>query len=617
MASCPLCGADCDPHLLAQSATLRPAIAAHLHSRHPAWSMEQGACPTCVAETVTQFAARRTVESLHTRTDPPTTFPYYHPDEETVLPQPLRLPAHAGYDGAGITIAFLDSGYYPHPDLSSVTVWPDPPDWPRLNEQELRRVISAVPTRLLDYIDLTDDGQVEGLDAPSLWDGAGDSWHGQMTTAVAAGNGLLSDGDYRGLAPAASILPIKIGRGGGRIPEADILRGLNWLLEEDRWARYGVRVLNVSVGGDFVEPWHVNPVCLAAEELARRGVVIAAAAGNSAREHLLAPAQAPSVITVGGVDDGNRRRALDCAAEIATLALYPHNWSLVGAGHALIRKPEVLALGRWLPSPVLPPSSVFDEMAAIGRLRARLERGGPQLVEIAAHWSAALYDDPVYRRRTGGAPLDWRSDLWRSLRKRMNAHKWIHPYYQHVDGSSVAVAQVSALVAQMIQANPRLTPPRVKALLESTALPLPHTPPERSGAGLIQPARAVAAALRAGDGPLAGLPQSGTRPALWPDAPTVGKGEAAVYVGLWAPHAVAVSVLGSFNGWQPGRLQLARTRGGWWHARLCLPPGRHAYRFWVVSGDSTPPAWLPDPENPIRGESGYRDDHTIAQGATA
>ena len=42
-------------------------------------------------------------------TDPPTTFPYYHPDEETVLGQTARLPDYATFGGQGVTIAFLDS----------------------------------------------------------------------------------------------------------------------------------------------------------------------------------------------------------------------------------------------------------------------------------------------------------------------------------------------------------------------------------------------------------------------------------------------------------------------------------------------------------------------------
>lgn len=34
-----------------------------------------------------------------------------------VIPTPLRLGADSEYTGKGVTIAFLDSGFYPHPDL--------------------------------------------------------------------------------------------------------------------------------------------------------------------------------------------------------------------------------------------------------------------------------------------------------------------------------------------------------------------------------------------------------------------------------------------------------------------------------------------------------------------
>lgn len=609
---CPRCGRAVDARLLAYATTLRPALIHLAQSSIAGWQPGDGLCPDCVMVLVRLLAAQRSPLSLHTTTEPPTTFPYYHPDEETVLSQAARLPRHSGFDGSGVTVAFLDSGFYPHPDLSTDDTWPDAPEWSRLSERDLRRVLAARPLRLVHYVDLTDARQAEGLEQPSLWDGAGDSWHGQMTTTVALGNGLLSGGEYAGYAPAAGVLPIKIGRRGGRIPEDDILRGLNWLLEDDRWQRYGVRVLNVSVGGDYPEPWHLNPVCLAAEELAQRGVFIAAAAGNSELEQLLAPAQAPAVLTVGGIDDGNRRWLPD-GDGASGLRLYPHNWGRVGAGHGLLRKPEVLALGRWLPSPVLPPSPVFDEMVAIAHLRARLRSGGPGLAALAQHWRDALHSDPIYRRRRAGQSADdWRDEMWRALRKRMNAHKWIHAYYQHVDGTSVAVAQVSALAAQMIQANPSLTPGRVKRLIMDTALPLAHLPRERTGAGVIQPTRAVAAAQRAIHGPLTGLPLSATQPETLPDAPKYGAGVRVVYVGLWLPDARGVSVVGAFNGWQPDLWCLAQARPGWWHGMLMLPPGSYLYRFWATHADGSV-AWLPDPENPAQVESGYAAGHSLLQ----
>jgi hypothetical protein len=170
------------------------------------------------------------------------------------------------------------------------------------------------------------------------------------------------------------------------------------------------------------------------------------------------------------------------------------------------------------------------------------------------------------------------------------------------------------VAAQMIQANPALTPTQVRTLILETALPLPHQPAERTGAGVIQPTRAVAAAMRAGGGPLAGLPMSATSPAIWPAAPQHGQGTGQHYVGLWAPKASAVSVVGDFNGWQPGTWPLLSIRDGWWHATLALPPGRHPYRFWVEYDDGYDGAggeWLPDPENPARTESGYRSDHSL------
>ena len=616
MAFCPRCGAATDPRMLALATTLRPAVAELAGRAMPGWSPSRGLCPTCAATFAHQVAAQRSAEPLHTTTEPPTTFPYYHPSEETVLSQPQRLPDHTGYDGAGVTVAFLDSGYYPHPDLMVDATWPDLPDLSRLDDQALAKTLAAprggnplgAPARLIHYVDLTDQGCREGLDTPSLWDGAGDSWHGQMTTAIAAGNGLLSGGRFRGYAPGASLLPIKIGRKGGRIPEEDILAGLNWLLAEDRWQRYGVRVVNVSVGGDFDEPWQENPVCPAAEELSRRGALVVAAAGNRGWAQLLAPAQAPAVLTVGGVDDANRRWSPLNPDEVAGLSLYSHNYGVVRQGRSRIVKPEVLALGRWLPSPVLPPSPVFAEMEAIAHLRARLQAGGPDLGVLAAHWVTALHDDPVYRREHPGGADAWRVEMERALRKRMNAHKWVHAHYQHVDGTSVAAAQVSALAAQVFHANSGLNAAQVKEIIVSTALALPHLPPERTGAGLIRPTRAVAAALRAS--PLTGLPLSGTQPKRPPQMPVSGVGDGvAVYFGMWSPQARAVSVVGEFNGWTPDAMPLTCTRGGWWHGRVSLPPGRHVYRFWVE--DDSGGDWLADPENPARAESGYVDDHTV------
>jgi len=48
-----------------------------------------------------------------------------------------------------------------------------------------------------------------------------------------------------------------------------------------------------------------------------------------------------------------------------------------------------------------------------------------------------------------------------------------------------------------------------------------------------------------------------------------------------APGASQVSVVGSFNGWDPATHRLTRTHGGDWSTTIFLPAGRAVYCFWV------------------------------------
>ena len=152
---------------------------------------------------------------------------------------------------------------------------------------------------------------------------------------------------------------------------------------------------------------------------------------------------------------------------------------------------------------------------------------------------------------------------------------------------------------------------------------------------MLQPRVAVAKALRAAGGPLAAYPHSGTRLSSaqmqtlglqlaelpnWAEAgrvkiATPGQPETAVteviYLGIFAPGASAVSLIGSFNNWQPGHSYLTKTAVGWWHCTLALSAGVHAYRFWVERPDEPEGTWLPDYENSAVVESGYRAGHSI------
>jgi serine protease AprX len=360
------------------------------------------------------------------------------------------------------------------------------------------------------------------------------------------------------------------------------------------------------------------------------------------------------VLTVGGVDDRNLRWRSGDSAELRHMELYHHNYGNVAWQHTLLRKPELLALARWLPAPILPPSTVLRESTMIARLRAVLmgedERAAQRLLshwQRAIHGAAADWSGESTGESTGENPeklngemhenghaqaAELMPEVWHALRRRMNAHKWVDPFYQHVDGTSVAVAQVAAVAAQMFAANPALNGDDVRGLLLESALPLPHLLPRQTGAQLLQPASAVAAALRAAGGPLRGLPLSGSRLRddelqKWAAQGTLAvlrleetpNAADLVYFGCYAPDAAGVSLAGSFAQWLPDRLPLRLHGNGWWHAAVLLPKGVHLYRFWVEpqaaaqdpAGGLHAGKWRRDAENTLCVESGYRDGHSV------
>ena len=165
------------------------------------------------------------------------------------------------------------------------------------------------------------------------------SWHGMMTSVVAAGNGHLSDGLYRSIAPEANVVLVKIGKT-GRIPESNIETGLRWVFANKD--KYDIRIVNISAGGDFEQSYLQNSLCQLVEEVVKAGVTVVCAVGNAglAPGHpVLPPASAPSSIAVGGLDDQN---SLDRARR----GMYRSSYGPTIDG---LQKPEVIAPGSGLP----------------------------------------------------------------------------------------------------------------------------------------------------------------------------------------------------------------------------------------------------------------------------
>src|SRR4026208_2216156 len=112
---CPLCNSPLDPDLVAIQPKLEDHIARILGEENPGWEPENGACPECVHSAVEKAIEARSLTSL--RAELLTPFPVYARDEKRLLTTPRRVHANPNFAGRGVTVAFLDSGFYPHPDL--------------------------------------------------------------------------------------------------------------------------------------------------------------------------------------------------------------------------------------------------------------------------------------------------------------------------------------------------------------------------------------------------------------------------------------------------------------------------------------------------------------------
>jgi serine protease AprX len=369
-------------------------------------------------------------------------------DVELALPTPLRVNATPKFTGKGIVIAFLDSGFYPHPDLTQ-------PD-----------------NRILYYADARPERIREnaGFSIPHVT-----SWHGMMTSCACAGNGYMSMYRYAGIAPDAKVVLVKTGNMlNRRIREQDIFRALRWTM--DNAARFGVRIVNISLGGDIPATGKMTPLDQLVEDAVAQGLAVVCAAGNSGGHKLIPPASAPSAITVGGLNDHN---SLDRARH----CLYPTSY---GRGARGVMKPEIIAPAQWVAAPMLPRTRVHNEAQFLWKIERANERDLARILqtkESRARISLETMNRPAH-------------EIKRIMRERMNDQKFIHPHYQHVDGTSFAAPIVSSVAAQMLEANPALRPAQVKQVLIDTAEPLDDVPLEKQGGGVVNAGAAVEAALR-------------------------------------------------------------------------------------------------------------------------
>ena len=311
--------------------------------------------------------------------------------------------------GQGVTVALLDSGVAPVEGLDGAGKIVNGPD--------LSLESGSAALRNLDTFG-----------------------HGTHLAAIIAGEDAVDrdprsggptgakPGDQLGVAPDATLLPLKLATANGSTDVSQVVAALDWVSQHAHDNGMNVRVVNLSFGTDSLQPYQLDPLAAAAENAWRHGVVVVVSGGNEGQQtfRLTDPAMDPYVIAVGA-SDPNQSVAGWKAPSVA---------AFTNSGTA-DRHVDLLAPGRSITSLRDPGSSVDQE-----------------------HPEGLVTGDTSTRLFRGS-------------------------------GTSQAAAVVSGAAALLVQANPSLTPDQVKAALVGTATPLAGVPAVSQGAGQLDVEAAV------------------------------------------------------------------------------------------------------------------------------
>lgn len=384
------------------------------------------------------------------------------PVEKYVERKPLEAPRFSDpfvdkFQGEGIGVAILDTGVYPHPDF--VTPY----------------------NRLVAFVDM-----VEGRSIP--YD---DNGHGTHCAGDAAGSGLMSGGLYRGLAPKANIIGVKVLAGSGSGKTSDIIKGLEWCIKHKD--EVNLRVINMSLGHKARKKYEEDPVDMAVKAAHDAGLVVVAAAGNEGpdRKTVCAPGDSPYAITVGAVDDKN---TADPSDDKVT------DFSSRGPTPAGLQKPDVMAPGEAIYAPLAPGTDKEASSQRSKLLHESLKFWSEQPHEVIAGVPREQFQLMGLSAKTINnlkeSPEKAENEFNRLLRATSRTPLSENGAYQALPGTSMATPIVSGLVVQMLEANPDLTPDQVKKILVDTADPLPgRVGKNTQGAGMIDPREAIMVAL--------------------------------------------------------------------------------------------------------------------------
>jgi serine protease AprX len=206
--------------------------------------------------------------------------------------------------GRGIGVAIVDSGINPNGDLYTT--------------MGVNRQVADIRFNT-DYNQNTSDGY----------------GHGTHVSSIVGGDGSESGGKYIGVAPMVNIINVKVSNDDGSSTATDVIRGLQWVLENK--VKYNIRIVNLSLNSTVAESYQTSPLDAAVEILWFNNIVVVASAGNQGSDAIYPPANDPFIITVGAADDKGTNSLSDDT--IASFSAY-------GITSDGVNKPDLVAPGK-------------------------------------------------------------------------------------------------------------------------------------------------------------------------------------------------------------------------------------------------------------------------------
>jgi serine protease AprX len=183
----------------------------------------------------------------------------------------------SGITGKGITIAFLDTGWW---------------------SQHATQTNIAGQNVVLQGYDATNAKGTVGVGAPDDHYG-----HGTHVLSIAVNSALAEDGTFIGMAPDAARVVVRAFDKNGQGSYANVIQGIQWILANAN--TYNIRIVNMSFGAKPQSFYWQDPLDQAVMQLWKAGIVVVASAGNNGptAQTITVPGNVPYVITVGAMTD--------------------------------------------------------------------------------------------------------------------------------------------------------------------------------------------------------------------------------------------------------------------------------------------------------------------------